>query len=408
MLQDIEKKHKDEGLTLLALSIDAPEDQARIPAYLKKNHLDCRVLLAGEEGVRGYTFSAASSMFVIDRKGLLAGFPSQFYFRIEEELGRMLPDLLAGKPTQGPVLWSIRSAPPGFGELWREPLDTKLTSIAIAQGSKGLRPEIGTLDEAHHLKRYSAQGVLESNVELEDTRLTGLRAADLDGDGTPEWIAFNDTGLQVLDGSGHVYWTYDGYDPTRSFEIGGIADLDGDGAREIVVRSGDTVSALRNVPRVLWKNEALVDVKGVRVEGPNSIWVQSGQTVRRLDARGRVTADSFQAPGSALFTGSLESGPSGPLRLFQWLTQQAAATGDLDGDGKKDFLIRSNGWLVVYAQDGSILLSLAIAENQTSPTAVFADLDGNPGDELVVEIPNYGLVALGIVPPATPAQNASK
>jgi hypothetical protein len=395
VLQEIEKKYKDDGLTLLAISMDAPDGQAAIPAYLKKNRLDCRVLLAGEDPVPGYSFQAASSLFVIDRKGLVAGLPNQFYYRFEKELDKMLPDLLAGKPTQGPLLMSMRLAPKGFKELWRVPLETTLSTFVVAKGSASRGLEIGTLDEAHHLKRYSAQGVLLSDLELEDSKLWGLEGADLDHDGTLEWIAFNETGLRVLNGSGGDYWHYRPYDESKSFDVGGIEDLDGDGMREIVVRSGNMVTALRHVPRALWKNDTLQDVKALRVEGPGSIWVQTGRTVHRLDARGRITADAFQAPASTLFVETVETPGSGPARLFAWPWSPDVSTGDLDGDRRKDLLVRGHGGLVVYSQEGLVLLSMAIAENQTAPRAALADLDGKPGDELIVEVPQYGLVAFG-------------
>jgi hypothetical protein len=67
----------------------------------------------------------------------------------------------------------------------------------------------------------------------------------------------------------------------------------------------------------------------------------------------------------------------------------------LDGDDRKDILLINRGGVTVFDQDGSILLSLLVAENQTEPRAKLVDLDGKPGDELVVNIPGYGLVALG-------------
>ena len=408
MLQEIEKKHKGDPLTLLAVSFDAPDDQAKIPGYMKKNNLDCRVLLAGEQPVRGYNFQAASSLFVVDRKGMLAGLPGQFYYRLEKELDRALPDLLAGNPTKGPLLWAVKAAPAGFGELWRVPLDASLTALAVARGSAGKSLEIGTLDEAHHLKRYSATGALRGDAELEEAKAWGLKGADLDGGGDIEWIANTDTGLSVLDGSGKVYWRYDTYDETVPFELGGIADLDGDGSSEIIVRSGNTVIALRNVPTALWKNDTLQHVKALRVDGRGSIWAQTGQTVHRLDARGRITTDAFPASGSTTFLGSLKAGPSQAARLFGSPYQREFWSGDLDGDGREDLLMGTNGGLVVYSQEGAILLSLEVAENQASLHAVLADLDGKPGDELIIAIPNYGLVALGVAPASnSPAVHAA-
>ena len=396
MLQDIEKKHRNEGLTLLAVSIDSPEDQPKIPAYLKKYGLDCRVLLAGNEGLEGYNFYAASSLFVVDRKGLLAGVPSQYYFKLEEELGRELPDLLSGRPTLGPVLWSLNIAPPGFGELWRVPEEAPVSDLTVVPASGKRAVEIGVLDESHHLKRYSGKGELLGDATLEDEKLWGLSGVDLDEDGVNEWVARNETRFQVLDAAGRSYWGYDTYDSEKTLEIGGFADLDGDGRKEILVRSGDAVMAIRNVPSLLWKNEALVDVKALKVDERKTIWVQTGDTVRRLDEAGRITGSSFQAPGSTAFLGELQPGSPRSLRAFGSRYSPVLRGGDLDGDGSKDILVRSRGGVTVYAQDGSVLLSLFVAENQTDAAVVLADLDGKPGDEMVIQIPHYGLVALGM------------
>src|SRR5215813_10654916 len=114
------------------MNIDAKEDRSKIPAYLKKNNLSSRVLLVGDAGLDGYQFEASDSLFVVDRKGMLAGMPSQFYFKLEEELDRRLPGLLAGEPTPGPLLCSLRKAPGRFGELWHTSTEAAITDIAIA------------------------------------------------------------------------------------------------------------------------------------------------------------------------------------------------------------------------------------------------------------------------------------
>jgi len=383
-------------LTLLALSIDRPEDQPKIPAYLKKYGLDCRVLLAGEEGLEGYNFYAASSLFVVDRKGLLAGIPSQYYFKLEEELGKQLPDLLAGRPTLGPILWSLESAPQGFGELWHVPEEAPLTNFAVVPASGKHAVEIGALDASHHLKRYSGTGELLGEATLEDEKLYGLRGVDLDGDGINEWVASKDSGFQVLDDAGSVYWSYSTFGDSKFFEIGGFADLDRDGRKEILVRSGDTIRALHNVPGLLWKNETLKDVKALLVDGRQSIQVQTGDTVHRLDAQGRIMGPGFRAPGRTVLLGETLPGSQRSLRAFGAAYRSALSFGDLDGDGRKEILLVSRGGVTVYTQDGSILLSLLVAESQTEPRATLADLDGKPGDELIVNIPGYGLVALGM------------
>jgi hypothetical protein len=402
VLQEIEKQYKDGPLTLLAMDIDAPEDQAKIPAYLKKNGLDCRVVLAGDQGVEGYDFYAASSLFVVDRKGMVAGVPSEFYFNLEEELNHRLPDLLAGAPTPGPMLWSLKKAPAGFGEVWRVLPGSTVSDISIAPATAGKPPEIGILDESHHLRRYSAKGDALGDAALEDEKLWALSGVDLDGDGVNEWIARKDGGFQVLDSSGNTYWAYNTYVPPggTGFDLGGFVDLDGDGRKEILVRSGDTISALRNVPSPVWKNEALRDVRMLQVDSRGGIRVQSGDSVGRLGPDGKLTGPTFHAPANAVFMGETLPGSSRSLRLFgHRYFARVDVDHDLDGDGKNDILIAEPGGIVVYAQDGSTLLSLFIAENQNHPKVALGNLDGKPGDELLVFIPQYGLVALGMNPP---------
>jgi hypothetical protein len=374
------------------LSIDSPKDQGKIPAYLKKNGLDVRVLLAGDQGTKGYNFYAASSLFVIDRKGRIAGLPSEWMFKMEEELHRRLPDLLAGKPTPGPLLWSIEKEPKGFSELWREDPEDTVTSLSVAPGTSGRPPEISVLDDSHHWRRYSAQGEFLSNVTLEDDKVWRVLGADLDGDGVNEWIGQKERGFEVMDQNGESYWSYSGFSDSDWLDIGGFPDLDRDGRKEILVRLGDSVTALRNVPTPLWNLDSFTDVQGLIVDPQGGIWVQEGSKVRGIDARGQATGASFAAPGSTVFLGEIDRG----MRLFGYrYNSRVDVTHDLDGDGRKDILVVSQEGIRVYSQEGAVLMALQITENQSPPEVALADLDGRKGDEMILYVPQYGLVALG-------------
>ena len=396
MLQAIEKKYKDRGVSLLALSVDTPADQPKIPAFLKKYGLGCRVLLAGDEGVEGYNFYAASSLFVIDRRGEIAGIPGEFYSKLEDELEKRLPDLMAGKPTPGPLLWSLQKAPAGFGEIWRASIEGTVTSVSIAPGSASHPPEIAVLGEGHHFRRYSATGELLSNVTLEDDKTWAVMGVDLDGNGVNEWIARQQHGFKVLDESGEPYWTYYAGSGDDWLELGGFADLDGDGRKEIVVRAEDTVAALRNVPQPLWKLKSLSDVKAVKVESRGRIRVQEGSTVWNIDARGHRAGVAFRAPGDTVFLGESEAGSARSVRFFgSRYHSKVDVDHDLDGDGRTDVVVAERGGVRVFTLEGTLLASLFIAENQGYMEVALADLDGRKGDEMVVYVPQYGLVALG-------------
>src|SRR5262249_54146332 len=143
------------------------------------------------------------------------------------------------------------------------------------------------------------------------------RAVDLDGDGSNEWIGVKDTGFEVMDAEGRSYWKYDSHVTPESFDFLGFADLNGDGSQEILVRGGGAVSALRDVPQLLWRNASLHNVRMLALDGAGKLWVQSGQTVRRMRSDGSLAPQSFRAPGTSIFLGeSQRKGGASRLRFF--------------------------------------------------------------------------------------------
>jgi hypothetical protein len=195
-----------------------------------------------------------------------------------------------------------------------------------------------------------------------------------------------------MDQNGESYWSYSGFSDSDWLDVGGFPDLDRDGRKEILVRLGDSVTALRNVPTPLWNLDSFTDVQGLIVDPQGGIWVQEGSKVRAIDARGQPTGASFEAPGSTLFLGEIERG----MRLFGYrYNSRVDVTHDLDGDGHKDILVVSQEGVRVYSQEGAVLMALQITENQSPPEVALADLDGRKGDEMILYVPQYGLVALG-------------
>lgn len=385
---------------MLAASIDSPETVPSIPGYLKKNGLHCRVLLAGENGVPGYDFSAASSLFVIDRKGFLAGVPSEFYMRFREELERRLPDLVAGRPTLGPVLWAAQRLPPGWGEIWRDPRASGAYSLTAAPATPKGSLEIGLLDGAHHFMRYSPQGVLLGEVTLEDRGEAwwGLQGADLDGDGMNEWIVRSGSEVILIDSEGRPYWTYYGIDADQAnVEVAGVTDVDGDGFKEIVVRAGNTVTALRSLKQPQWTHRSRESLIHAAMDAQGGIWAQSERGLFPIDAHGRAGSPVTPAFGAMQLKGETVGRGGEPLRIFGGRnTRFVDADHDLDGDGRKDVVVAGGpGGVSAYDAEGRTILSLTIAENQIAPQIALANLDGRPGDEMILYVPQYGLVALG-------------
>jgi len=400
----VEERHKDQGLVLLAVSLDDPETRSKIPGFLKKYGIHARVLLGDSKSLKGYDTRIASTVYVIDRKGFLAGTPAEFYSRMEKTLEERLPDLLAGKPTPGPVLWAIEKAPTGFGLLWRQPGETVVNLLAVAPAGKGSAAEIGLLDEGH-LRTYSASGELLGEASVETEELEALRGADLDGDGKNEWISGGGGKLVLWDGSGETYWSYPGI--REPMQMVKIADLDGDGSREILIREGASVVAKRSLPGILWKTAALGAVWSVVPDPLGNLLVQTEEGIQPLDYNGRLRA-AVPVPGGAILKGRIDAGNGRTLDVFGPRYYADVDVGhDLDGDGRNDILVSSPGAIQVFSRQGKTLLSLRITNNQIGPMPVLENLDGRPGDELVLAIPEYGLVALGISPQAKPVNVTS-
>jgi hypothetical protein len=337
---------------------------------------------------------------VIDRKGLVAGVPGDFYYQMDKELERRLPHLLADRPTQGPVLWAVRRSPKGLHELWRDAGVSSIVSLTVAPAARDRAPEVGLLDEEQHFRRYSAQGVLLGEATLEGKDGWDLRGADLDGDGNNEWLTTTANGtLSVMDSKGEVYWRYSGRVGEagyEAFEVGGVTDLDGDGHKEIIVREADTVTALRNVPQPLWSYASPDPLRHLLVDGRGTIRAQSSKGLFTIDAVGKAEKPSATSEDWLIYRGEVVDAQGKPLQVFGKRYAALIDTDhDLDGDGRSDIFVASRAGVSAFAADGEMILSLVTTENQTDPVVALGDLDRQPGDEMVLFIPQYGLVALG-------------
>jgi hypothetical protein len=387
------------------VSTDGPETRPRIPDLLKKYDLHTKVLLGDEKQLREYGIRVASSLYLVDRNGLLAAVPSEFYFGLEKKVRARLPDLLEGKGQRGTLLWGVEKAPKGLGILWKQESNRALTALAVAPASKDHPAEIGVLEESH-LTRYSASGELLADNSVEAPSAYGLIGADLDGDGKNEWIVKEESGFKVLDPGGQPYWEY--WLSWPDWDFIGVMDLDGNGSQEILIRDGSSVVAKKSVPGVLWRTPPMGYLRSVVADGAGGMQVQTPEGIQELDLRGHPRGARRPFSGRALLAGRIRQGSGKSLDVFSArYGAKIDVKHDLDGDGLNDVLVYSHGGLAVYSQKGEPLLILKVYDNQTEVLATLANLDGRPGDELVIAIPHYGLVALGISPKATPLAVAS-
>jgi hypothetical protein len=339
----------------------------------------------------------------VDRQGILAGRPGEFEPDLEKKLEARLPDLLTGKPAPGRVVWTIEKSPPDFGVLWRDKEAPIATAMSVAPSGKGRPAEIGLLSEGR-LTRYSPSGELLGGAPLEGKDFYYLRGADLDGDGKSEWIAGGEDHLKVVDSSGEAYWQY--YTARPPLRVADVADLDGNGTAEILIQDASSLIARTALAANLWKTLPLGYVRSVVPDPLGGVLVQTPEGTQSIDRAGQARLAAPPTRGLAVLKGRIEPGDGGSLDLFgPAYGADVDLMHDFDGDGRKDIFVAARGGVSVYALDGSPLLLMNVTGSLTDFPAAIADLDGRPGDEIILDVPQYGLVALGS--PAAAARGAA-
>jgi len=342
----------------------------------------------------------------VDRNGILSGVPGEFFPDLEKKLEPRLATLLAGKPARGRTVWTIEKSPPGFGVVWRDKDAPIATALAVAPPVQGRSAEIGLMSESH-LTRYSGSGELLGEAPLEAKKLSYLRVADLDGDGKNEWIAGGEENFEVVDSSGEVYWEY--YADRGPLRIVDFADLDGDGLRETIFQDGSALVARTVLSTNLWKTSPLGYIRSVVPDPRGGVLVQTPEGIQAMDRSGNARGPLEAAAGNALLKGRIAPEDGGARDVFgPFYGTDLDVLHDFDGDGRKDIFISGWGGVSVYAQDGSPLLLMRLGDVVTSVTVSIADLDGRPGDELILDVPQYGLVALGLHASAPPRSAGSE
>jgi hypothetical protein len=383
-------------MVLLAIDTDDASVQPKIPEFLKKRGIHAKVLLGGPQEPRGYD-THPGAIYLIDRRGILAGVPGDDYTDDPAKgVEARLPDLLAGKRVPGPLLWTVEKAPPRFGVLWKAPLESAAEALAIAPPSGGRSAEVGVATGSR-LVRYSASGGLLGDASLEADGLRFLGGADLDGDGRNEWITSRGNIVTLMDAAGEEYWTY--IANGDSVLVAAVLDLDRDGSREIVLQDGPVLVARKALPGVLWKTPALASLRSVNLDPTGALLVQTRDGIQALGGDGIFRGTPLRVQGGEILKGRIAREPSGYLDVFGVDDGgMVDVRHDLDGDGRSDILVSNQGVIAVYRQDGSPLLILAITNNWGTPKVAMENLDGRPGDELVLAVPKYGLVAFGCRP----------
>jgi hypothetical protein len=174
-----------------------------------------------------------------------------------------------------------------------------------------------------------------------------------------------------------------------------VRDLDGDGLSEIVCREGEKLMALRHVPERAWRTPAFDGPERARMTVEGEVLIQDDEGLHRVDAQGGIHETSMSVPGSLRYlAGTVTAKDGAELTVFEGLWDPTPLLEhDLNGDGVPEIIVPARSGLVAYDLEGNEVLR--IEGRDVSFEAAAGDLDGKGGDELVLFVQQYGLVALG-------------
>lgn len=389
VLQKFLAANKDKGVEVLAINTDDFNSRSKVAPFMKKEGISgFKVVFEEAEQLSSYNYAGIPALYVIDREGRIAHARTGYDPDLENKLANEVAPLISGDDKESKrSLFSVELAPAGFDVQWKRPVAGNAKAIAVASGGAGKPGELGIVGR-EGLMRWTAAGESAGSTPLSGYTM-GARAADLDGDGSQEWVLAGWQSLKVVDSRGEIYWDYK---TSRMADVKGIADLDGDGFSEIIVKDEDKVLAMKAVPEARWKTEAVEGLEAVAVSG-SDVLVQVDGSVLRYGADGKARGKGTKAPEGMQAGGvATVDGKSVDVYLGRW--DDAPITDfDVDGDGEADIIVTSRGGVVAYNASGKPILKIR-GEGAGLSTAV-GDLDGKPGAELAIFVEHYGLVVLG-------------
>jgi hypothetical protein len=193
-------------------------------------------------------------------------------------------------------------------------------------------------------------------------------------------------------------------------DVAGVADLDGDGAPEVVVRTENRVHVLSAVtgatrwssPPDMFRTPGAVRVLDMNGDGIADLYIDECTGCAKA---GTMSAGAFAFPAGfdapqALWTRPTSAKPAPS-------NSGSDALADLDGDGVPEVVLTSaDEVLLVRGKDGAPITSLTLPGAASHPfpqaDALAADIDGQPGKELVI-IQQSGQVATKSGPPGVHA-----
>lgn len=388
VLEKFATDHAQDGVVLMTINVDSFDARASVQPYLDENGYRFPVLFEDPKQLTSYDYRGIPALYVIDREGKIAEARTGYDPNFKEKLQGKVLDIARGKPTPGRRLLRIETAPAGFGLLWRLPLEGDPDALAIAPPLGESAGEVG-LFVRNRLLRVDATG-REVGAKPVQGWVRALSSGDLDGDRTREWVLGGYRDVKVLDDRGEVYWEHEFNDRTTLLDV---REAKAPAMGSIIVREGAAVVALSHIPKERWKTPDFEDVEAMHAVEGGPILVQTEAGVMEIGAEGTVTENPRPAPAGLTLSGRLVRS-TGAIEVYEGRYDLSPTLdADVDGDGKDDIVLLGASGVRAYDTDGREILRIDGDENDWR--AATGDLDGKPGDELVLAVRHYGLVALG-------------
>jgi hypothetical protein len=226
-----------------------------------------------------------------------------------------------------------------------------------------------------------------------NTNIDQLRAADLDGDALPDLLYLASGRLRARhSGSGTIIELFDQSISAPFF----LADLDGDGKRDLVAGHAGRLVVARNTSQAAAISFAGFQDLGTLASGPFAVAEVDGDgkpdIVTRSTSVGGIDVLRNTSAGSVTFAARV-----GIVTNFN---PTSLAFADLNGDGKQDLLTNVGTSTVSTVMNASNGASLAFAPRldwtmpQSTPIILGADFNGDGKDDAVTSNGSNVLVVL--------------